>query len=76
MVKKGDIIRSLEGVKLGASYVGYKVTHVDWWGVYAVPAVDMLAGMACDFNAGYVRKCMRHFKFKWQNITGIIFNEV
>jgi hypothetical protein len=63
MIKKGDIIRGWSGiVRASASYIEYRVTHVDWWGVYAVPTENMLKKLC--FKPEMLATYKRHFKFK------------
>lgn len=65
MIRKNDIIQGMYACLISGPHVGYKVTHVDWWGVYAVPTDEMLQY--------YPHTKRRHYKFKWQNIQGICF---
>lgn len=71
MLKKGDIIQGYPGCKLSASYVGYRVTQVAWWGVFAVPTDEMLENYRCHFD--FTNKIKKHYKFKWKHITGVRF---
>jgi hypothetical protein len=71
IIKPGDIINGSSGVSISANYVEYKVTHVAWWGVYAVPTESMLEGMSKDWTTEFINGCRKHFKFKWQNIYKI-----
>lgn len=50
---------------VSADYVEYRVTHVSWWGVYAVPTAKMIKGLGTRYVKG-------HVKFKWFNITGVV----
>lgn len=68
MIRKGDVIQGVFACRISGEYVGYTVTHVDWWGVYAVPSDEMLQ----HYRTLPKRK---HYKFKWQNIQGISFIE-
>lgn len=32
MLVKGDVINGWPGCKISANWVGYRITHIDWWG--------------------------------------------
>lgn len=72
ILKPGD---SIDGrcskIGISANFVGYRVTHVDHWGVYAVPTDRMLIGLKDNFTQAFIDKCKGHHKFKWCNITGM-----
>lgn len=69
ILEKGDIIDGHFACNTSAWYVGYRITHIAWWGVYAVPTDEMLAHYSEDFR----KKIKKHYKFKWENITGVKF---
>lgn len=69
MLKKGDIIQGWPGCKFSAYYIGYRITQVAWWGVYAVPTDEMIA----EYNKHGYSNIKKHYKFKWQHITGVKF---
>lgn len=71
MLKKGDIIQGWPGCKFSAYYTGYRVTHIDWWGVFAVPTDEMLE----KYKHNFKNNIKKHYKFKWQHITGVKFVE-
>lgn len=71
ILKKGDIIQGWPGCKVSASYIGYRITQVAWWGVYAVPTDEMIA----EYNKLGYSNIKKHYKFKWQHITGVKFSK-
>lgn len=74
-LKPGDIVKAFLP-KFPQSYykIGYKVTQVNHWGVFAV-CTDEMAEWA-EINKHDSMKSMRgHHKIKWCHIDGVIFQE-
>lgn len=68
ILKKGDIIYGHPGVHASSSSTAYIVTHIDWWGVFAIPTKEML-----EEYAYRIKDVKKHYKFKWNGITGVLF---
>lgn len=68
MLRPGDRIEAHTSEKMSASYVGYEVTQVAHWGVYAKPTKKFREGEKH-------RKLPGHYKIKWGHITGVYFAE-
>lgn len=72
-LKKGDYIFGHCGkVNMSAYYAYFTVTHVAWWGVYAVCSDEFKKNY---WHNGVKDKYKGHHKFKWENINGVLFKE-
>lgn len=77
MLKPGDIICGSERfLCTSANYTSFVVTHVDHWGVLAVPSPKYMVEINKKkerMGKDWYSKAKGHHKFKWCNVSAIEF---